>query len=103
MHKGQPVRRMLGVLEMSRDETPDGKVWYVLADNDSYSDGTDIMLYFSTFDKAYELYHADPADLEDDPFNFHRPHGIMYLGYIGIDGEMGEVVLTKYLRGRDEE
>lgn len=84
-------------------EIPDGKVWYVLADNDSYSDGTDIMLHFSTFAKACELYHADPEDLEDDPFDFHRPYGIMTLGYLGLDGEFGENVLTKYLRGRDEE
>ena len=83
-------------------EIPDGKVWYVLADNDDYSDGTDIMLYFSTFAKACELYHADPEDLEDDPFDFHRLYGIMNLGYIGIDDEAGESVLTKYLRGRDE-
>jgi len=83
-------------------EIPDGKVWYVLADNDSYSDGTDIKIHFSTFAKACELYHADPEDLEDDPFGFHRPFGIMHLGYIGIDDEAGEIVLTKYLRGRDE-
>ena len=83
-------------------EIPDGKVWYVYVDNDSYADGTEMVLHFSTFDKACELYHADPEDLEDDPFDFHRWHGIMTLGYIRIDDEAGEIVLTKYLRGRDE-
>tara|TARA_R100000406_G_scaffold95560_1_gene90242 strand:- start:779 stop:1369 length:591 start_codon:yes stop_codon:yes gene_type:complete len=84
-------------------EIPEGKTWFIYADINGYADGTDVTRYYSTFEKACEMYHADPEDLEDDPFDWQRYNGYLSLGYIGLDGEDNTLLMSRYTIKEDED
>ena len=84
-------------------ELPEGKTWFIYADTCDYPDGTDVMRYYSTFDKACEMYYADPEDLEDDPFEWQRRNGYLHLGYIGLDGEDNASIMIRYTKKHEDE
>ena len=84
-------------------EIPDDKIWFVYGDTRDYADGTDVMRYFSTFDKACDMYHADPDDLEYDPFQWQRYDGHLTLGYIGLDGECNTNLMKRYIMKNEDD
>jgi|5B_taG_2_1085324.scaffolds.fasta_scaffold122980_2 hypothetical protein len=87
-------------------KVPEGKTWFVHSDVCSYPEGTHVIRYFSTLDKACEMYRARRGEIEDDPFDWHRDSVTRHyfsLGYIGVDGEHNEVVMQRTTGEEDEE
>ncbi len=86
------------VLENMLIDAQNQKTWYVHSDHNTYADGTDITLYFSTYKQAWDVYsdeglvfgvdgEANEHSDRDDYFSHQRcMGGEVVMGELGIDG-----------------
>lgn len=99
--KAQPSPKPRGKAQPSpkpRRKVVAPKIWIVYADHNTYYDGTETELFFSTYEKAYAVYSdeglvfdedgrvTDASDREDW-FDYQRRWGgTVSIGELGIDG-----------------